>query len=188
MKTRIDRSTWIVVLSAVAAAATYATLICLPQQRAIHKLADEVRTKRDYVARLGNLAAIIETTQHDLDRAHAHNAAWLEHAPNGKELATLYGQISALAKAAGTTTTRFDPEPIVPYGEIRKIPLTVGCRGSYAQVHKFLSHLENLPEAIWVDRVGLEVISQDSKYIQAEIKLVVFADNPDNSDQVDRSG
>ena len=48
--------------------------------------------------------------------------------------------------------------------------------------------IDFLPEAIWVDRVGLEVIPQDSKHIQVELKVVVFTDNPDNSDQVDCSG
>jgi len=188
MKSRIDRGTGIVILCAVAGAAAYGALVCLPQQRAIRQMAEELRTKRDYVARMGNLAPTIQATQQELEKAHAYNAAWLEQAPNAKQLATLHGQISALAKAAGTTTTRFDPEPIVACGQIRKIPLTVGCRGSYAQVHKFLSDLEGLPEAVWVNRIGLEVLPQEGENIQAELRLVVFTDNPDNSDQVDHSG
>ena len=86
MKTRIDRGTWIAVISAVAVAAAYMTLVFLPQQRKIRKLADEVSTKEDYLARQGNLVAIIETTRRDLDTANAYNAAWQEHAPDGKEL------------------------------------------------------------------------------------------------------
>lgn len=188
MKTHIDRGTWIIVLGGAAVAALYVTLAFLPQQRAIAKLADEVKAKQAYLAGPGNLAAIIEASQGDLERTQTYNAAWREQAPNGKELAALFGQISALAKTAGITTTRFDPEPIVSLEEIREIPLTVGYRGTYAQVHKFLADMEGLPESIWVDRIGIDVTPQDGKDIQVEMKLVIFADNPDNSGQVDRSG
>jgi len=187
-KTRIDRGTWIVLVCGAAVAAVYVALVFLPQERMIRKLTGELSAKQSYLDRAGNLGAMILATQQELDQANAHNSKWHEYAPNGNEPATLFGEISALAKAAGTTATRFDPEPIVAYGKIREIPLMVGFRGQFAQVHKFLVDLESLPEAIWVKHLGLETVPQNDKDVQAKISLVIFTDNPDNSDQVDRSG
>ena len=188
MKTGMDRNAWIILLAGVAVAAGYVVFVFLPQYRAIGNLHEELAARQAYLARVGDPAPMIQATQEELDTTIAYNAAWLEDVSCRKELATLFGEISAMAKTAGTTTTRFDPEPIVAYGQLRRIPLTVGCRGSYAQIHKFLADVEGLSKSVWVENVSFEKIPEDRKVIQAEIKLVIFTDNPVNSDQVDSSG
>jgi Tfp pilus assembly protein PilO len=182
-----NRANWIVALTVVAGIAACVTLVLLPAQRACGKLAADVTAEQAYVDRMGDLAPALRATQTELEAARRYSTAWIERAPNEKELAKLFGQITALAKAAGATTTRFDPDPIVVFDKVRKIPLTVGCRGSYSQVHRFLRDLEGLSSEIWVERVGLEKILQSSKEIRCEVSLVIFADNSGNSDQVNLS-
>ncbi len=187
MKTQIDRGTVILTASVVAALAACVTLVLLPQQREIGRLQEDSRQKQDFLARLGNLAAVLQATQEELDRTIAYNAAWTERSPDQQELTKLFGEISALSKAAGTTTTRFDPEPNVLYASTRKTPLAVGVRGSYAQVHTFLASLEGLPEAIWVKGLDLEEDGGDENAVRAEVKMAIFADNLNDSGQVDQS-
>lgn len=188
MKNPVDRSAWIVVLVGVAVAAAYVVFVFLPQHRTTRTLRAELAAKQQYLDRTGDPASMIQAAQQELEKTTAYNAVWTKETSGRKELATLFGEISALAKAAGTTTTRFDPEPILSYHTLRRIPLTMGCRGSYAQIHKFLADVERLTKSVWVDQVRFEKIPQDSKNIQVEINLVIFADNPVNSDQVNRSG
>lgn len=188
MKTRIDRGTWIALGVAATALAVYVVFVLLPQQRQIAALQDDLRTKRDHVARLGNLGAILKATRAELEKTEAYNAAWTKQAPNAREFAKLFGEISALSSAAGTNTTRFDPEPIIPGNRVAKIPLKMGVHGTFEQVCQFLAGLEGLPETIWVEQLGLEEMPQEAGYIQAEISMEIFADNPDNSGQVDQSG
>ncbi len=188
MQIRFDRSASIIIVLLLALGAGYVGFVFVPQHRALGKLSADLATQRDYIDRTGDLVPAVQAVQQELEQTNAYNTKWQEHTPDERQLAALFGEISGLAKESGITTTRFNPDPIVAYDRIRKIPLTVGCKGTFSQVEKFLCGLEALPQAIWIEHVSIEKQPQDKENVSCEASLVIFADNPDNSDQVKPSG
>lgn len=187
MKTKVRRGSWIVTVPLAAAAIAYVTLVFLPGRRAIGEARDQIEQKRDYVTRATGLAAALHAAQQELEKAQAYSTAWEEHAPTQGRLSALYGRIHVLADAAGTTTTRFDPEPVVQYDKVCQIPLVVGCTGSFDQIWEFMRGLEGLQATIWMDSVNLERLDGVEGSITCELNLVVITDNLDISDYARRS-
>ncbi len=187
MKTKARRGSWMVTVPLAAAAVIYVTLVFLPGRRAIGEARDQIQQKQAYIAQSASLPMALNTAQRQLQKTRAYTAAWKEHAPTAGELSALYGKVHALAKAAGATTTRFDPEPVIPLDTISKIPLTVGCTGTFDQVCEFLRSLETLPMTVWVDAIKIEKLTGSEGFVVCELSLVVFADNPEISDYANRS-
>jgi hypothetical protein len=48
-----------------------------------------------------------------------------------------------------------------------------------------LAAIEHLPARIWIDEVTFERIGQDGAIVSCELRLAIFADNFEISDQVD---
>jgi Tfp pilus assembly protein PilO len=187
MKTSIRPSSWLVTGPLAAGAVVYLTLFFLPDRRAIGEARHQIKQKQDYVVQVGGLAGALRMADEELKTAQAYNAAWKQHAPVEGKLSATYGRIQELAKATGTTITRFDSEPAVRYETISRAPLKVGCVGSLAEICGFLDRLESLPLAIWERELLLKRAGQDEKTVSCELILVMFANNRENSDYVGRS-
>ncbi|MHC4181634.1 MAG: hypothetical protein ACYSWU_29435, partial [Planctomycetota bacterium] len=125
MKTAIRRSSWIVTVSLAAAAVAYMAVSFLPNKRAIGEARTQLKRKQDYIVQSGSLTTALRMAEEELKKARAHNTAWEENAPVAAELSPLYGRIHELAKAAGTTITRFDPEPAIRCKKISQVPLAM---------------------------------------------------------------
>jgi len=184
MSNRIRQGSWIVTLSLIAAAVAYLLVIFLPGRRVIGELRSQVSQKQDYLAQNIGLAKGLMAAQQELEKTRAYNTAWNERAPAEGELSIFYGKINELAKAAGTVTTRFDPKPVQVHEQTREIPVTMGCTGTFAQIFELLRSLENLPPTIWLDTVQFKKNKEVGNTVAGEINLVVFANNPDNSNYI----
>jgi len=179
---KIRRGSWVVTVPVVAVAVAYVVWFFLPQSKAIGELKDQTAEKQTYVENSGGLPAALEAARVELEKTQGYNAVWKKHAPKQRELAALFGRINHLAKEAGTVTTRFDPEPLRQNRYLREIPLTMGCRGTTAQVFEFIRGLESLPLAIWIEKVKIEKANGLAGFVNCEISLIVFAGNPEDSD------
>ena len=168
-------------------AAAYVMLFFLPGSRAIDELKKQTAEKRAYVEQGGELATALKLAQAELDKARGYHQAWRDNAPKQRELAALFGKINQLATVAGTTTTSFDPAPLVQHDHLREIPLTMGCSGTNAQIFEFLRSLESLPLSIWVTSIQIEKIDPKTKTAGCELAVVVFAGNPEDSDYASNS-
>ena len=188
MKTSSHRGSLIVTLPVAGLAVAYLFLFFLPGGRTIDQLSGELTAEREFIALADAVAPAIHTTRQQLEKNLAYNAAWAESAPAPSELAPLFGKIHALAKESGSTTTRFDPEPPLPLDKLRRIPVVLGCTGSFSQISHFLHHLEALPQTIWIEELNIEQSGQNGEDVECELELLIFADNPDDSDQVDLAG
>jgi len=188
MKTSIHRGSWLVTLPVAGLAVAYVLGWYVPGRRQIEQLSEELAADEEFVALADAVAPAIQTTRHQLQECLAYNAAWTESAPAQAELSALFGKIHALARASGSTTIRFDPEPPVVLDKLRRIPVVLGCTGSFAQIAEFLHHLEALPQAIWIEGLKIEQSRQDRESVECQLELLIFADNPDDSDQVDLTG
>ena len=188
MKSSMRQTSWVIILPLAALVVAYVFAVFLPGRRAIDRLRGELADHQEFVVSTTFVAPAIEATRDELAKTGAYNAAWSAAAPTEADLSHLYGQIHALAKTAGATTTRFEPQPTLDYEQLRRIPVLVGCTGSFFQLARFLETLENLPQTIWVETAEFSADGQAEGVVKCEVELVIFADNPDNLDQVDIAG
>lgn len=188
MRTNLPQSRWIVAVPAVAVAAAYLFCSFLPGQQAIDGLRQELSAAEEFVDQVEAFGPATEITRQECERTQTYVRAWQESAPSEEELSELFGRINLLAKASGTTTTRFDPQPPVLYDEIRQTPVLFACVGSFGQVCGLLQELERLEETVWVEELRMESSGENGKNVQCDLTLAIFADNPENSGQVDQSG
>ena len=178
---------WIITATLAAAGVAYVVWIYLPGSREIVRLRDDIQQKQDYLAMASGIPLALQISQKQVEETEAYNTAWHEQAPALEDLSSLYGKLHSLAKTAGTTVTRFDPEPIIRYETIRKIPLSVGLEGSFAQVFHYFKGLETMPATIWANSFKLENLDVSKGCISCRVDLVVFAGNPENSDYANQS-
>lgn len=189
MKTSIFRSNpWIIVAPGAALAVAYLAFVYLPGQRAINALREQVTNTEQYVEQGQTMALATEATRQEFERTRSYVGAWEDSAPSEDELSGLFGRISRLAKDSGTTTVRFDPQPAAAYDKVRRIPVTMACAGSFGQISEFLRGLEGLDQTVWIESLQMEGSGENEEDVQCELTLGIFAGNPDDSDQVDRSG
>jgi Tfp pilus assembly protein PilO len=98
-----------------------------------------------------------------------------------RDLGTVFGKIHQSAEAAGIHLTRFDPQAAITYERLRRVPLTIGCNGTFAQTYEFLRKIEAMPLVIWVGPLKMEKDARTGKGVQCEVTLEVFVDNIENS-------
>lgn len=187
MKTRVRPSSWMLTVPLAGAAAAYMGFFLLPGQRTVGEIREQVKMKRDYISQAGSLPVALQIAQEKLKQTEGYTNAWKENSPGRGELSVLYGCIHEMAKAAGTATTRFDPEPIVEHETVCEVPLTMANTGSFGQIFQFLGGLETLPMEVWVKEFHLEKVGDSNGVLACEVSLVVFIDNSEHSDYVEYS-
>jgi Tfp pilus assembly protein PilO len=182
MNTTFHKSSWIVTPCLAAIAAAYLTFVWMPSRRAIKELHEQVEAKQQLVAQATTLSAMLATSQQDLDKSQAVATAWEKAAPGKRDIPSFYGRINALAKDAGLTISRFDPQSFLTYEKFQEIPITIAGSGNFAQVYEFLRLVESLPVYVWVDSLRIEKAAQNAKTVQCEISMAIFSNNKQNSD------
>ncbi len=183
----VKKSSWIVTLCLAGIALVYLVQIWRPSRREIREIREQVRSRRQFVTRAAGSAKILTASQKKLETARRANRRWLDAAPRNRDLPGLYGKITALARRSGLVLTRFDPEQFNVYEELREMPVSVGCSGTFSQLFAFLREIESLPTALWVDFLRLEKTSGNGGIIKCELNLVVFSSNPYISDCILRA-
>jgi Tfp pilus assembly protein PilO len=184
MKISLNSGGWTIPALASALAVAYVALFFVPGYRQIRRLREDLETKRAFVAQASSLTSAIAATRGELQTTLQYTKHWQEAAPGHSKLPALYGEISSLAKQIGVTTTRFDPEPVHNQRRLRRIPLAIGCTGSFSQTCHLLQGIESLPPTIWLKSVRMDLDGVDGVNVKTELELDIFADNPEISDQV----
>lgn len=178
---------WFVTVPVAALGLAYIWFGFLPGHRAVVELQEQVKSKQQMLEQSqlqGQAAAAIRQTLAD---AKAYVQKWRPASPSVQNTPALCGSIHQLANDARLTTTRFDPQPPERRGSFSQIPITIQAIGSFPGIYGFLTRLEGLPFRVWVDSVSLtmpEKLGKDTGKIAADIKLVVFINNPESSDYV----
>lgn len=184
MKTASLLNSWTLPLVAAGMAVAYAFGFFLPQQRSLAELSRQVTSQQELIDQATALAPALAATEQQIQATFQYNTSWQAASPTDMTLPALFGQIHQLAKTAGVTTTRFDPDAPVTLARVRRIPLKIGCVGQFSQIARFLESVERLPQTVWVENLRMETGSQSGEAVQCEVALEVFADKPENSDQV----
>ena len=182
MKKKPTRGSWIITLPLAGIAIAFLTLIFLPEQRRIDALRHEMRAKQDYVLAAGQMAARLNSLNADLKETLAYSAAWRGRAVESAGATALCGRIAQLAQGAGVTTARFAPGPPRQLDRMARVPLSVVCYGSFAQLQDFLAGLEAGPQRLWLNDLKLEADAEPGRNVRCEMTVEVFVDDSENSD------
>jgi len=187
MTAKARRGSWLVTLPLALLAVGYLMLFYLPGRRAISRATDQVEERRQVLDQSTGLLGVIHVAQQETGKADRFVRQWEANCPPIAELSQLYGEIYALAEAAGAGVTRFDPEAIVRGERIVKIPLKMGCQGRFEQLFAFLAGLEGLRYEVWITDLRMERVAEDRENTSCELSLLVFAGNSGNSDYVEQT-
>jgi Tfp pilus assembly protein PilO len=184
MTKSLRRNSLIVTIPLVVVAVAWALLVFWPIQKAIGRVDTEAAEIRDFCNHSTQQLSVLRRTRQEVASARKRIAYWNETAPSRQDLAPLLGRITGAARGLGLRITRFDPEPIVAFERIARMPVSLGINGSFPDLYRFLEKLESLPQCIWIERVEFVKEEKDSKNVHCKVSMDVFMDNPKDSDQI----
>ncbi len=164
------------------ATAAYGLAVYLPIQRQIGRLREEVRDRERTLDQGEHFLAAIRLAEERRDAAAQRVARWARDIPRNDETYAAFAAVQEMADQAGLKTTRFDPQPSVAYTALVRTPVTFAFQGTFPEMYSFLGSLDSLSHVIWVERLVLRDIGEDSAVLRCEVNLGVFADNRGNSD------
>jgi len=176
---------WAAIVPLTLAIGVYLAVVFFPTMREISSLRAEIAAKEAVITDAVRQSARLPQLETELAATRKYLNEWRGISARPGESARLFGRLADLVKASGATTTVFRPEPKRVHASLERLPLVLGCRGTHEQVHAVLAAVEKLPARIWIDEVTLERADQDGELVSCEIKLAIFADNFEISDQVD---
>ena len=91
-----------------------------------------------------------------LDEAQKFANQWRHQVPVPGQLSEIFGNITAMSRECGATTTRFDPQQEAVIHHLHRVPLQMELTGSYHSVCRLLAELEQLSETVWIDELKIE--------------------------------
>lgn len=188
-------------LSLALLAVGYVVVFFVPGQAAISDMRSDLHEKQQYIIDAARMTYAIKQTEQEIESAREQTQRWREGSPSREKHSVVFGQITKLASESGISITRLEPFPIKERDAVWQMGLKVESVGYFREVFKFIEGVEKLPTTIWVSKIELEVNEsvrrsaeelaklqakdpeafQNSKYLMAEISLMVFADNSKDS-------
>jgi len=172
---------WLIALPLVGAGLLYLLLVYRPASKRIGMLRQELAQKQEFIDGTEMLRPLVAETRKQLAETRAFTDRWRKRAPGMDDKAVVFEAIQKRVKRAGLETVRFEPLETVKLDVIGQIQVELGTTGSFAQVFLLLQSLEQLPECVWVEDLHLEAPHQAAENIEHQAKLVIFADNSQNS-------
>lgn len=160
----------------------------LPQQAYLRQLTEELDARRLDSTRQTTLAirqAELEREQREID---AYLAEWSGPNASASLGSKVLGMIAELATSVGVTTTQIRPEPTIAFDTCQQLPLSLVCRGDYAELHALLAGLETLPLRAWTCELRMTLASGAADELECELKLAIFAGRGEFSGQENSSG
>jgi Tfp pilus assembly protein PilO len=182
---KFHRSSWLVTLPLMAIAAVHILFVFYPGYKAVARLRVDIDYRQHYISDAAKVAAELASARQELADVNSYIDAWQQSASAIQRLPVLYGDINKLSKQSDTITTRFDPQLINELSQIRQIPINMACKGTITHLYEFIRSLESMPQTTWIDSLRFDSNGQTGENVLCEIKLVVFSDNPKNSNYID---
>jgi Tfp pilus assembly protein PilO len=177
-------NSWFVTVPLLVGCAVYFCYFYRPTQQAIRDMQAEVEVNRTVLATAKALPAQITHARQELAAAKQFVAAWRETAAH-RRLPSVYERLSAIVAEAGAQGAMIVPEPAVRQRFITRVPVTLSCRGSYPQVFRIVSQIQQLPQTLWIDDLRVSRERKTAGDVVCELKLVVFTDQSNLADNSD---
>ncbi len=182
MALNATKQSWLVTISIASTAAAFVWFVFLPGKQRIDELHQQIDEKQRFATTLGEILEQTTQFQQQLENTNEYVRHWESAAPSASDLSRIYARIAEVAKEAGVITTRFSPEPAIKLAKLQKLPVRLGCLGTFQSMRRLLSGIEQLPEGVWVNDIVLEVEGEEREKLNCELSLVVFAKIFGNSD------
>lgn len=189
MKGKADRKrSWLMLAVLGGLVIGYGYFFYLPGSRKMAEMKDALAEAEFEAEGTVGLLAALDSTQKQLDAATAYTEAWKAAAPSEHDISEVFERIHKLTRLAETETIRFEPQSAVEYETFRRVPVSMECEGSFAQLSSVLTALEKMREPVWLRAVEFQSSGKDEEKVIVEVSLDVFADNLEDSDQEKLSG
>ena len=187
MTKQIRRNSLMITIPLVAVAAAWVFIVFLPIQKAIARIQQESDEKQQYCDRCQSLLPVLERSGHDLVNLEKMLSDRKGMTPSHREISSILAEITALANSNNIRTTHFDPEPILALDRIAQMPVSMTVTGSFPEIFAFLKQLESMKTCIWLERLEIEKTGNNGGLVSCELDMVIFMDNPENSNQTSDS-
>ena len=181
MKMKLPNKTTPMLLMGLALTIAYVMLAYLPLAGYISATRDALASQQAAVAQEAALLAQIEAYQTECREIEQYTASWPEVRDPNLHLSQLLGKISLEAKQAGADGLRLEPGQIQEMNAIQRIPVRLGCRGSFQEIHALIKQIEALPHKMWIDRLELAVHDEDKNELTCEMDFEAFVVSAKNS-------
>lgn len=181
-RTQLLQGGWVAIVPLTIAIGIYLFVIFFPGMREIRALRAETIDNELAAADARRQAAQLGEIERQIAETLDYVRKWRGGGHSSQSVARAFGDVASLVKSSGAVTSTFRPESKTAYASFDRLPLQLGCRGTYDQIQALLASFDRLPHRIWVDEVTLERAAGNDGTIACEIKLAIFVDKFDISD------
>jgi len=175
------RNSWFITVPLVALTAVYGFFYYLPHCDEHQRLIDELTALKASIAEANNIATKISNAEQELEQTQRYVERRQKRLVEEHAVHRLFGRVTEAAHQAGAVINQFDPDSAETLSLLKRIPLSLGCTGTFEQLWTFLNNLERLGATIWVDKLHLTSMGKNREPVQCEADLVLFTRYSDNS-------
>lgn len=153
-----------------------------PGQLKARAIQAEVAQTQSQLTSLPVQIAEREHLQAKLDARREQTEQQANRVPLQVDVSDVLHEVSQLAKSSQVTITRLEPMPQNDFASYSALPFSLGCKGDFARVTKFLSGLETQSRLVTFGEVAL-TRSADSKdrQVQASVSFSVYSRHANSS-------
>lgn len=102
--------------------------------------------------------------------------------PSHVEVSGVLQEVAQLAKRSQVTITRLEPMPQNDFASYSALPFSLGCKGEFARVTKFLSGLETQTRLVTFGEVALtRGTDSNDRQVQASVSFSVYSRHADSA-------
>lgn len=174
MKLALPKSSTPWVLLGLALVIAFVMLVYLPLHRSIAAAQDELASQQATLHQEDTLLAQIEAYQAESREIDKVTSQWAAVTNPNLHLSQLLGKISQEARRAGTDALRLEPSPVQTMQAIQRVPVQLGCRGTFQEIHTLICQMEALPYEIWLERIELAPGNDQRHELNCEMDFAAF--------------
>ncbi|MEW4562780.1 type 4a pilus biogenesis protein PilO [Bremerella sp. JC770] len=181
MNLKLPKSSTPILLAGLGVIVVFVMLVYFPLSRSIAAAHDSLELKQSLVSQEESLLAQVERQKRELEAVQEYTQDW-DTVPNANyHLSQMLGEISQHAKQAGTDALRLEPGQVTEMQAVQRIPVRLGCSGTFQEIHDLAGRIENLPYKIWLHRIELAPKSDQQRDLTCEIEFEAFIVSVKNS-------
>lgn len=174
MKLPLPKSSTPLVLLGLGLVIAFVMLVYLPLHRSIAAAQHELSSQQATLHQEDVLLAQIEAHQAEGREIDRVTSEWGEVANPNLHLSQLLGKISQEARKAGTDALRLEPGQVQTMQAVQRIPVQLGCRGTFQEIHTLVSQMEALPYKLWLERIELAPGNEERHELTCEMDFAAF--------------
>lgn len=174
MKLSLPKSSTPLVVACLGLLVAFVMLVYLPLHRSIVAAEEELASQQATLYQEETLLAQIEAHKTECREIEKVTSKWGEVTNSNLHLSQLLGKVSREARQAGTDALRLDPGQVQTMQAVERIPVQLGCRGTFQEIHTLICQIEALPYKLWLERIELAPSDQQKHELNCEMEFAAF--------------